>query len=72
VLDPCRPDGASCMTGDQCCHGYCEPDPSGNLVCSDTPPNANCSMPQEKCMDSSNCCDPTNLCIDGFCSAGIN
>ena len=23
VLDPCRSDGSSCATGDQCCNGHC-------------------------------------------------
>ena len=26
VLDPCRADGDSCATGDQCCNGFCQPD----------------------------------------------
>ena len=61
------------MTGDQCCNGYCEPNGAGGaLVCSNMPPNAMCSMVQEKCMTAANCCDPTNLCIDGYCSSGIN
>src|SRR4029077_18592309 len=46
VLDPCKPDGQSCATGDQCCNGYCQPNgPGGSLTCSDTPPGSNCSMP---------------------------
>jgi hypothetical protein len=74
VLDPCKPDGQSCATGDQCCNGYCEPNgPNGALVCSNTPPGTNCSMPQEKCTTAADCCDPTNLCVNGFCATkGIN
>jgi hypothetical protein len=69
VLDPCKQDGASCQSGDQCCNGYCEPDPSsGALVCSNMPPGNNCSGPQEKCTTAADCCDPTNLCINGFCA----
>ncbi len=68
VLDPCKPDGSTCATGDQCCNGYCEPNASGALVCSNTPPNNNCSNVQEKCMVDADCCDPTNLCINGFCA----
>ena len=69
VLDPCKPDGQTCATGDQCCNGYCEeaPDMSG-LICSNTPPAGSCSMPQEKCTTAADCCDPTNLCINGFCA----
>jgi hypothetical protein len=68
VLEPCRPDGASCMSGDQCCNGYCEPSADGGLVCTNVPPSTNCSAPQEKCTTSADCCDKTNVCINGFCS----
>jgi hypothetical protein len=68
VLEPCRPDGATCMSGDQCCNGYCEPSPDGGLVCTNVPPSTNCSAPQEKCTTSADCCDKTNECINGFCS----
>ena len=69
VLDPCRPDGQSCQSGDQCCNGFCEPGgDGGTLTCSDKPPNSSCSAPQEKCTTSADCCDPQNLCINGFCS----
>jgi hypothetical protein len=68
VLDPCRPDGSMCSTGDQCCGGYCQPNgPGGALVCSNTNPNAMCSMVQEKCTTSADCCNPKNLCLNGFC-----
>jgi hypothetical protein len=69
VLDPCKPDGQTCATGDQCCNGYCEeaPDMSG-LICSNTPPGGMCSAPQEKCTTAADCCDPTNVCINGFCA----
>jgi hypothetical protein len=70
VLDPCRADGASCESGDQCCNGYCQPNGAGGaLVCSNTPPNAMCSMPQERCTNAGDCCDPSNLCVNGFCTA---
>jgi hypothetical protein len=68
TVAPCRPDGQSCMSGDMCCGGYCEPGADGGLVCANTPPNTNCSAPQEKCTTSADCCDSTNQCIDGFCS----
>jgi predicted small secreted protein len=70
VLDPCRADGASCDSGDQCCGGYCQPNGTGGaLICSNTPPNAMCSQPQERCDNAGDCCDPTNLCVNGFCTA---
>ncbi len=68
VLDPCKPNGGPCDSGDECCGGYCEPDPSGALVCGDTPLSGDCSQPQEVCETAADCCDPSNLCINGFCS----
>jgi hypothetical protein len=67
VLDPCKPDGSACSTGDQCCGGYCEP-MNGALVCANIPPNGMCSKPMEKCSTDGDCCDPNNVCINGFCS----
>ncbi len=29
TLDPCLADGTTCMSGDQCCNGYCEPGDGG-------------------------------------------
>jgi hypothetical protein len=70
VLDPCRPDGETCQSGDQCCNGFCQPSgPGGALVCSDKPPNTTCSQPQEKCTTSADCCDPGNICVNGFCTS---
>jgi len=70
VLDPCRADGATCQSGDQCCNGFCQPsneDPAA-LVCANKPPNASCSNPQEKCTTAADCCDKTNGCVNGFCA----
>ena len=70
VLDPCKADGQSCDTGDQCCNGYCEPNGAGGaLICSSTPPTAHCSMEQEKCTTPADCCNSNDLCVNGFCSA---
>jgi hypothetical protein len=69
ALAPCKADGMSCMSGDQCCNGYCEPG-DGGLVCSNSPPNANCSAVGDKCTTAADCCDTTNLCINGFCATG--
>jgi len=68
VLDPCKNDGQSCDAGDECCGGYCQPDDSGELICSNIPPGNDCSGPQEICTTAADCCDPTNLCINGFCA----
>jgi hypothetical protein len=68
VLNPCEPDGQSCTSGDQCCGGYCEPGDAGALICLHNPPGSSCSKTQEHCNASSDCCDPTEQCIDGFCA----
>jgi hypothetical protein len=69
VLDPCKADGQSCMTGDQCCNGYCEPNGNmGALVCSNMPPNSSCSGAGDKCTTSADCCDASYACIGGFCT----
>jgi len=69
VLDPCRADNASCLTGDQCCNGYCQPNGVGGaLVCSDRPPDATCSNLQEACASTQDCCLATAECINNFCA----
>ncbi len=67
VLDPCKKEGAECGTGDECCDGYCKPDASGKLVCSNKPPMSMCSEIGDKCTKNSDCCNTTNVCIGGFC-----
>jgi hypothetical protein len=67
TLDPCLGDGASCMSGDQCCNGYCEPG-DGGLTCTNAPPMNTCSGVGDKCTSPTDCCDTTNVCIDGFCA----
>jgi hypothetical protein len=69
VLDPCKPDGQTCQSGDQCCNGYCEPNGDGGaLICSNTTPS--CAGVSDKCKTAADCCDKTNTCVDGFCAQG--
>ncbi len=69
VLDPCKADGQSCQTGDQCCNGFCEAAADGGaLVCGSGTVGA-CSVVQEKCTTAADCCDTTNTCTNGFCAA---
>ena len=68
ALAPCKADGMSCQSGDQCCNGYCEPQGDGGLVCSNMPPNASCSQVGNKCTTAADCCDTTNQCVNGFCA----
>jgi hypothetical protein len=68
TLDPCRADGASCASGDQCCNGFCQPNATdGSLQCSSSS-SSQCSAVQEKCTTKENCCDQNNVCINGFCT----
>lgn len=74
VLEPCRSDGTGCETGDQCCNGFCSPNPQSgmpdqpDLICSNKPPEGMCSGLQEKCTTGADCCDMTNICLNGFCT----
>jgi hypothetical protein len=66
VLDPCKADGMTCMTGDQCCGGFCEPNgPGGTLVCG---PPKGCAGLQDKCTTAADCCNQPALCVNGFCA----
>ncbi len=68
VVDPCRANGSSCETGDECCNGFCRaPDDGGGLVCGDKPPG--CAQALEKCTTTADCCGSgTLICINGTCS----
>jgi hypothetical protein len=68
VVDPCRSNGSSCDTGDECCNGFCRaPDDGGGLVCGDK--LLGCAQEFEKCTTSADCCGSGSLtCINGTCS----
>jgi hypothetical protein len=63
VVDPCKADGKTCETGDECCGGYCQAGNNG-LVCSPTKPP--CANEFDKCTVSADCCGGLS-CIDGRC-----
>lgn len=67
ALDPCKNDGDGCVTGDECCNGFCNPkgDPPV-YVCG--PPDGSCSDEFESCDTSEDCCDPELECIGGKCT----
>ncbi len=67
TLDPCKADGQSCESGDECCNGFCNPtgDPP-MFVCG--PPDGSCSEEYEACTTAADCCDPNMLCINNKCS----
>jgi hypothetical protein len=70
VVNPCLADGTSCMTGDECCGGYCRAGDGGGLVCGSVP--MGCSTEYEKCTKTSDCCGASMgiQCIDDICSEG--
>ena len=67
ALDPCKGDGESCASGDECCNGFCNPvgDPP---VFECGPPDGECSSEFETCETAADCCDPTHLCINDKCT----
>jgi hypothetical protein len=69
VVAPCRADGSSCVTGDQCCHGFCrQPASGGALAC--TSIVTGCSNEYEKCTRTAECCGAAQgySCINGLCA----
>lgn len=69
VVDPCKANGSSCETGDECCNGFCRKGSDGGaLVCGDKPPGAMCVQEFEKCVVDADCCNPKQKCIAGKCA----
>ncbi len=67
VLPPCSANGTGCMSGDQCCSGFCRSSGgSAAPVCVMQPKG--CSNEFEKCTVSSDCCTPGDQCINGRCA----
>ncbi len=69
AVDPCKANGTSCETGDECCNGFCRQNGDGGaLVCGDKPPGTTCVQELEKCTVDADCCDPKQKCIAGRCA----
>lgn len=72
ALEPCRADGQSCESGDQCCNGFCRledaADPAAGSVCM-PPEELLCSQLRERCEAATDCCDVAvgAECLGGFC-----
>jgi len=64
--DPCRANGSTCETGNECCGGFCRNDSSGKLVCGDKPPG--CANEFENCTTAADCCGTNVACIGGKCA----
>jgi hypothetical protein len=62
VLDPCKKDGTSCGTGDECCGGHCVTDTDGGGATCGTP--IGCSGEGDTCTTSSTCCSGLQ-CVGG-------
>jgi WD40-like Beta Propeller Repeat len=74
ALDPCQANGTDCLTGDQCCSGFCRQttgaDGGPAFECVTTP--SGCSQEYEKCAQTSDCCacadSAPSQCIGGYCA----
>ncbi len=73
ALDPCKPKGASCETGDECCEGFCVTqnpgNPSSPKVCGE---KTGCSQVGDKCVVDTDCCASAGTkCLGGFCTQQV-
>ena len=74
ALDPCQANGTSCLTGDQCCTGYCRQTSGadGGSTFSCVAPPTGCSQQYEKCAQDGDCCPcgsgEQTKCINSFCA----
>jgi hypothetical protein len=71
ALDPCKKDGGSCESGDECCNGFCNPVTNGNPQASTCgPPAGGCSKEFEPCKAADDCCTggAALSCIAGRCT----
>jgi hypothetical protein len=66
VLPPCESNGTSCVSGDQCCSGFCRSSGGSSAATCVVQPQG-CSNEYEKCTTSSDCCTTGDLCINGRC-----
>ncbi len=65
ALSPCHVDGDSCESGIDCCSGHCVMGKCGEST-------AACSMIDEKCTKTADCCPGQGLaCIGGFCGLPV-
>ena len=73
-LPPCKAEGQSCVTGTDCCGGYCAAGDAdggaeaGAAVCRST--TSGCSSNGNKCNQTSDCCNASEgvTCINHVCS----
>jgi hypothetical protein len=69
AVDPCKANGNSCESGDECCNGFCRKGGDGGaLECQDKPAGTMCVQEFEKCAVDADCCNPAQKCIAGKCA----
>ena len=70
VLDPCKPQGGACETGDECCGGLCRQVPGEGGASVTCVPPSGCARESEKCDVAADCCDAARgqECLDGHCA----
>ena len=67
ALPPCKGDGMSCMSGTDCCGGYCDTsNDAATPVCTST--SSGCSAAGDHCTTAADCCDANAVCINSVCS----
>ncbi len=66
-VDVCKADGQACMTGDQCCGGYCQ-QVDGGMVCTSLKPH--CAALYDKCATDADCCGAAQgiRCVNNVCT----
>ena len=71
VLPPCKQNGNSCGSGDECCTGFCRDDGEGGAWSCVPAPTGGCANEYEKCTKTSDCCQANEGydCIGGYCAA---
>jgi len=73
TTEPCRGDGISCESGDECCGGYCRGGGDGGaLTCTSVLPI--CAQLSERCTQDSDCCpsvDGAVTCVNNLCVLSV-
>src|SRR5262249_42710846 len=69
ALDPCKADGQGCMSGTECCGGYCDASGDGGAPVCKSQQNQ-CSQNGDKCGTATDCCNVAIgvTCINHVCS----
>lgn len=70
ALDPCKANGQSCESGDECCGGFCRQVTlaDGGIGKQCVPPPMGCHQEFETCAVAGDCCNMGALCINGHCA----